>query len=54
MTALKVLGRLLRPAEREFVSSADIAIIYAGLGERDQVFKWLEKATGKIPFGRLH
>ena len=34
---------MLEPAEKKFVSSADIAVIYAGLAERDEAFKWLEK-----------
>ena len=42
--AKKILAQLLRRSKRGYVSAYDIAVIYAGLGERDRAFEWLEKA----------
>jgi hypothetical protein len=35
---------LMDVQERRYVSPYTIAAIYAGLGDKDQAFKWLEKA----------
>lgn len=40
--ALDILEEL--KADQEHFHSTDVAIVYAGLGERDQAFAWLEKA----------
>ena len=41
-------------AEKQYVPSYNFAIIYAGLGDRDKAFEWLEKArkerSGFLPF----
>src|SRR6266536_852940 len=42
--ALKTLGELQERAKQQYVSPYFIALIYAGLGEKDQTFRWLEKA----------
>lgn len=42
--AAKILDELKDLSKRTYVSPDWIAIIYAGLGERDQAFVWLEKA----------
>ena len=42
--ARKAISDLERLSKREYVSPYFIAVIYAGLGERDQTFAWLEKA----------
>jgi TolB-like protein/Flp pilus assembly protein TadD len=42
--ALKVLGELQGQAKQKYVSPYFIALIYTGLGEREQAFAWLEKA----------
>ena len=42
--ALKILDELQRPAVPRYVSPFFIALIYAGLGDKDQAFVWLEKA----------
>ncbi len=42
--ALKILEDLKARAGKTYVSPAHIATIYAGLGDKDQVFEWLEKA----------
>lgn len=42
--ALKVLGELQGQARQKYVSPYFIALIYTGLGEKEQAFAWLEKA----------
>jgi tetratricopeptide (TPR) repeat protein len=42
--ALKILDELQRQDVPRYVSPFFIALIYAGLGENDQAFAWLEKA----------
>ncbi len=42
--AQKVLGELRDLQSQRYVSPYTVAAIYAGLGEKDQAFKWLEKA----------
>lgn len=42
--ALKILDDLLVRSQKNYVSPAHIASIYAGLGEKDRAFAWLEKA----------
>ncbi|MCM3874021.1 MAG: winged helix-turn-helix domain-containing protein [Pyrinomonadaceae bacterium] len=44
VAARKVLGELLDLQGRRYVSPYTIAAIHAGLGEKDQAFKWLDKA----------
>ena len=43
--ALEILSKLFERAKKEYISAYDIAIIYAGLGDRDQAFKWLDQAS---------
>lgn len=43
--AKEVATELLARAEREYVSAYDLATIYAGLGDRDETFKWLRRAA---------
>lgn len=42
--ALKTIAELQGLAKSKYVSPYQIAAIYAGLGDNDQVFAWLEKA----------
>ncbi|MFL6468377.1 MAG: tetratricopeptide repeat protein [Pyrinomonadaceae bacterium] len=42
--ALQVISELKELSKRSYVSAHSIAVIYAGLGERDAAFEWLEKA----------
>ena len=42
--AQKIIAELQELAKSKYVSSFQIAAIYAGLGEKDQAFAWLEKA----------
>jgi serine/threonine-protein kinase len=43
--ARRVLAGLLRRAEEEYVSAYDIATVYAGLGDEEEVFRWLRRAA---------
>jgi eukaryotic-like serine/threonine-protein kinase len=42
--AQKVLDHLKEMSAHSYVSPYAVAVIYAGLGEKDQVFAWLERA----------
>ncbi len=42
--AQRVLDELLARGRRSYVSSYDIALVHAGMGEKDQALAWLEKA----------
>jgi serine/threonine-protein kinase len=42
--ALEALHELNEVSEQQYVSPYEIAIIYAGLGEKELVFEWLERA----------
>ncbi len=53
--ALRLLGELeARRARGGYVSAYDIAVAYAGLGDSDQAFQWLDKAyeerAGGLPW----
>jgi TolB-like protein/tetratricopeptide (TPR) repeat protein len=51
--AEKALKELHKLSERRFVSAYDFAIIYAGLNQADQTFKWLERACEERSFSML-
>ena len=42
--AIKLLTELKARSKQEFVSANLFAYIYAGLGDKDQAFLWIEKA----------
>lgn len=42
--ALVILHDLLQMASRQYVSPYSIALVYAGLGDKDEAFHWLDKA----------
>jgi TolB-like protein/Tfp pilus assembly protein PilF len=42
--ARSILDGLYREAKQSYVSPVDFAVVYAGLGEVDAAFEWLEKA----------
>ncbi len=42
--ARKVLEQLQEFSKQRYVSAFDIAVIYAGLGDKEQAFAWLDKA----------
>ena len=43
--ALKTLAELQRKSAREYVSPLHLAILHAGLGDKDQALEQLERAT---------
>ena len=45
-----VLDELLQTSRREYVPADSIALVYAGLGEKDEAFTWLEKAREEHAF----
>ena len=51
--ARKALKELHDLGERRFVSAFDFAVIYTGLGDADQAFKWLQKAYEERSFSML-
>ena len=42
--AQKILDELHQRSKREYISAYMIAIVYSGIGEKDKVFEWLDKA----------
>jgi tetratricopeptide (TPR) repeat protein len=42
--ALKVLGQLNESSRRTYVSPFELAVIYVGLGRKNEALQWLEKA----------
>ena len=42
--ALKILAKLSEPSQQKRVTPVAFAVIYAGLGDKDHAFEWLEKA----------
>jgi tetratricopeptide (TPR) repeat protein len=42
--ALKILGELKTQSKRRYISPSSVAEIYAGLGEKDEAFDWLQRA----------
>jgi tetratricopeptide (TPR) repeat protein len=47
--AARVLNELKELKSRQFVPSYSIALIYAGLGDRDRTLEWLRKACEEHP-----
>jgi tetratricopeptide (TPR) repeat protein len=45
--ALEILRDLKNPSNYAFSNASEIALIYVGLGEKDQAMSWLEKAYGE-------
>jgi tetratricopeptide (TPR) repeat protein len=42
--ARRILGELMAVAQKSYVSPYDIAVVYLGLGDFDEAFRWLQKA----------
>jgi DNA-binding winged helix-turn-helix (wHTH) protein/tetratricopeptide (TPR) repeat protein len=52
--ANKVVEQLLEISRRRYVSAFDMALPYAGLGDKDQVLGWLEKACLDRPWQLIY
>ena len=48
--ARAVLDKLKQKSRQEYISAVHIALVYAGLGEKDQAFAWLEEAYKERSF----
>jgi TolB-like protein/DNA-binding winged helix-turn-helix (wHTH) protein/Tfp pilus assembly protein PilF len=52
--ARKVIARLRQASKRHYVSAFDMAVVFAGIGDPDTTFQWLEKAyadrESQMPF----
>ena len=48
--AQKLLSEMKDLSARQYVPADRIALIYAGLGDKDQAFAWLEKAYDEHSF----
>jgi tetratricopeptide (TPR) repeat protein len=42
--AVKILDQLKRLSKQRFVYAYGVALVYVGLGDKDQAFQWLEKS----------
>src|SRR5207302_11078197 len=42
--AEQILARFLAQREKQYISAAAIGLIYAALGNKDEAFRWLERA----------
>lgn len=51
--ALSILERLTTMSKQRLVSPVDFAVVYAGLGDTESAFQWLEKAY-EIRTARVH
>ena len=48
--AMKILNELKERSKHSYVPPFDIATVYIGLGEKDQAFGWLQKASEEHSF----
>jgi hypothetical protein len=48
--ARKILAELQSLSEHRYVPATDTALIYAGLGDKDKAFAWLDKAYEEHSF----
>lgn len=50
--ALKILKQLKEQSKRDYISPSSIAVIYLGLGDKDQAFAWWQRACAEqfLPF----
>jgi len=45
--AKKVLHEMRAPSQRRYIAPMYIAMVYEGLGERDQALQWFERACAE-------
>jgi DNA-binding winged helix-turn-helix (wHTH) protein/TolB-like protein/tetratricopeptide (TPR) repeat protein len=48
--ARQILAELIAKSKTTYVSDYDVAVIYAGLGETDHAFTWLDRAIEQRPY----
>jgi len=48
------IPQLQRLSEHSYVSAHDVALVYAGLVERDKAFAWLDKTYEEHSFNLIH
>jgi Flp pilus assembly protein TadD len=48
--ARKILAELQTLSEHSYVPATDMALVYAGLGDKDKAFAWLDKAYAEHSF----
>jgi hypothetical protein len=48
--AQKIIDELKNLSKRSYVPPYNIAVIYAGLGDKNQAFAWLERAYNERSF----
>ncbi len=48
--ARKILKQLKEKSEQQYVSPFDFALIYMGLGDKDQAFEWFNKTFDENPY----
>ncbi len=48
--AREILGRLLAPSPQRYVPPYFVAVVYSGLGEKDNAFLWLDRAFEERSF----
>jgi len=48
--ALKILDDLKEQSKQRYVSPKGFAMIYMGLGDKDQAFEWLNKTFDENPY----
>src|SRR5215469_6617901 len=48
--ALRALDELTALSKQRYVSSGSFALVYIGLGDKDEAFRWLEKAYEEHSF----
>lgn len=52
--AMKILNELETTKDQQYVSPYCIAVVYAGLGKQDEVFRWLNKAVDDKSVWMIH
>jgi tetratricopeptide (TPR) repeat protein len=48
--AQKILDELKEASQQRYVSPISFALIYMGLGDKDQAFEWLNKTCEENPY----
>jgi Flp pilus assembly protein TadD len=52
--ARKILAELQKLSEHSYVQATDLALVHAGLGEKDKAFAWLDKAYEERSFSLIN